>query len=40
MKKKFTAPDFSITEFDAEDMLTVSVGTGPVDGGNDGWIEV
>lgn len=38
--KKYSTPDFEITAFDAEDVLTISVGTGPVEGGEGGWLDI
>jgi len=40
MKQIYNAPDFELTEFEVEDIITVSVGTGtdPIDDG--GWIDI
>lgn len=38
MKKNYNAPDFEVTEFEVEDIITVSVGTDPIDDG--GWTEI
>lgn len=40
MKKIYTAPDFEISLHEVEDVTTVSVGTGPVEGGGDGWVDI
>lgn len=40
MKQIYNAPDFEISAYALDDVLTVSVGTGPVEGGNDGWMEI
>lgn len=40
MKKSYTMPDFDLATYDLDDVITISVGTGPVEGGGDGWIEV
>ncbi len=32
--KKYTAPELEIMEFELEDVLTLSIGTGDI---NDGW---
>lgn len=36
----YTTPDFDITAFGLDDVLTISIGTGPVEGGDDGWLEI
>lgn len=33
-------PDFDVSLYDVEDIITVSVGTGPVEGGDDGWVDI
>ncbi len=38
--KSYTAPDFEISAYDLDDVLTISVGTGPVEGGDDGWLDI
>lgn len=38
--KNYTAPDFELTVFEVQDIITVSVSSGPVDGGDGGWIDV
>jgi hypothetical protein len=40
MKKNYNAPDFEVTEFEVEDIITLSVGTAPVEGGDDGWTDI
>lgn len=40
MKKTYNAPDFDVAQFETEDIITISVGTGPVEGGGDGWINL
>lgn len=42
MKQAYTTPDFNVSLYDVEDIITISVGVGPVEGGDsgDGWIEV
>lgn len=40
MKQVYTAPEFEVSLFDVDDVITLSVGTGPIEGGNDGWMEV
>ena len=39
MKHLYETPDFDVSVYDVEDIITGSVGTGPVEGGDDGWIE-
>lgn len=36
----YIAPDFDVTLYDVEDVLTISVGSGPVEGGDDGWMDI
>ena len=38
--REYITPDFEISAFDAEDVLTISVGTGPVEGGEGGWLDI
>lgn len=40
MKQVYTAPEFEVSLFDVDDVITLSVGTGPIEGGNDGWMDV
>lgn len=40
MKHLYETPDFDVSVYDVEDILTVSVGAGDVEGGGDGWIEI
>jgi len=40
MKKFYNAPDFEVAEFEVEDIITISVGNGPVEGGEDGWMDI
>lgn len=40
MKQAYTAPEFDVSLYDVEDVITVSVGTGSVEGGDDGWLEI
>ncbi len=40
MKQVYTAPEFEVSLFDVDDVITLSVGTGPIDGGSDGWMDV
>ncbi len=36
MAMKYTTPDFDITVYEIEDVITLSIGT-EVDGGDTGW---
>ena len=38
--KSYTPPDFEVSAYDLDDVLTISVGTGPVEGGDDGWLDI
>lgn len=41
MKQVYTAPEFDVSLYDVEDIITLSVGGGPIEGGgDDGWIEI
>lgn len=43
MERAYIAPDFDVTLYDVEDVLTmISVGETPVEGGNseDGWMDI
>ncbi len=40
MKQIYSAPDFDVSVYEVEDVITLSIGTGPVDGGDQGWIDV
>lgn len=40
MKQAYTAPEFDVSLYDVEDIITLSIGPGPVEGGDDGWIEI
>ncbi len=37
--QKYGTPDFARTEFELDDVLTVSVGTQVLDGGNAAWLD-
>ncbi len=40
MKQVYSTPDFDVSLYDVEDIITVSVGTGPVEGGNVGYLPL
>ncbi len=40
MKQIYNAPDFEVTVYEVEDIITISVGTGPVEGGEGGWLDI
>ena len=40
MKQAYTAPEFDVSLYDVDDDITLSVGTGEVEGGKDGWMEI
>lgn len=40
MKKIYLNPDFYISEYVIEDIITISIGTGPVEGGDEGWVDI
>lgn len=39
MNNKYVAPDFDVTIFEIEDVITVSIGNGPIDGGDNNWLD-
>ncbi len=40
MKQEYTTPDFDVSLYDVEDIITISVGPGPVEGGDQGWMPI
>lgn len=40
MKQVYTAPAFDVSVYDVDDIITLSIGSGPVEGGDDGWVEI
>lgn len=40
MKQTYSTPDFDVSVYELEDIITMSVGNGPVEGGSDGWFEI
>jgi len=40
MKKNYNAPDFEVAEFEVEDIITISVGGNPEEGGDGGWMNI
>ena len=40
MKHAYKAPEFDVSLYDVDDVITLSVGNGAVEGGNDGWMEI
>ena len=40
MKQVYTTPDFDVSLYDVEDIITISVGAGPVEGGDQGWMPI
>lgn len=38
--KDYRAPDFELSVLESEDLVTISVGTGPVEGGEGGWLDI
>lgn len=38
MVREYVTPDFDVTVYEIEDVITLSIGTGDLDGGSDeGW---
>ncbi len=40
MKQVYTTPDFDVSLYDVEDIITISIGGGPVEGGDEGWMPI
>lgn len=40
MKQGYVAPEFEVSSYDVEDVITLSVGSGEVDNGEGGWMEI
>lgn len=40
MKQAYITPDFDVSLYEVEDILTISVGGGPVAGGEEGWVDI
>lgn len=40
MKQAYTAPEFDVSLYDVDDVITLSVGTGSVEGGEVGWMPI
>ena len=39
--KKYEAPEFNVTAYEVEDIITVSVVSGPaIDNKEDGWVDL
>lgn len=40
MKQAYGAPDFDVSVYEVEDIITISVGTGSEEGGDNGWLDI
>ena len=40
MKQVYQTPDFDVSAYELDDISTISIGTGPVEGGDSGWVEI
>lgn len=40
MKQIYGAPDFDVSVYEVEDIITLSVGTGNEEGGGEGWMDL
>ena len=40
MKQVYQTPDFDVSAYERDDIITISIGTGPVEGGDSGWVEI
>ena len=42
MRYLYESPNFDVSVYDVEDIITISIGTGPVEGGadSDGWLDI
>lgn len=37
MVREYVTPDFDVTVYEIEDVITLSIGDGGLDGGSEGW---
>ena len=40
MKQVYQTPDFDVSAYALDDIITISIGNGPVAGGDSGWVEI
>lgn len=41
MKQAYQTPDFDVSVYELDDIITLSIGTNPVEGGGDqGWYDI
>ena len=40
MKQVYQTPDFDVSAYELDDIITISIGTGPVERGDSGWVEI
>lgn len=40
MKQVYSAPEFDVSLYDVDDVITLSVNTTPIEGGDDGWMPI
>ncbi len=40
MKQIYGAPDFDVSVYEVEDIITISVGSRPIEGGDEGWMDL
>ena len=38
MKQVYQTPDFDVSAYELDDIITISIG--PVEGGDSGWVEI
>ena len=40
MKQINQTPKLNVSAYELDDIITISIGTGPVEGGDSGWVEI
>ena len=40
MKQVYQTPDFDVSAYELDDIITNSICTRPVEGGHSGWVEI
>lgn len=40
MKQVYQTPDFDVSAYELDDIITISIDASPVEGGDSGWVEI
>ena len=40
MKQVYQTRDFDVAAYELDEIITIYIGTGPVEGGDSGWVEI